>query len=236
MFNLSITVCEIFFCLLRAKENLGFGISKLTVVRNNLTRPSLKPTKRIYLWHVVSGSSEKELLLSGSELEHLYIWEIFPVIHQSGNCLEIQVTKDFPHGPGVKNVPCSAGRVGSIPGRGTKIPHEAEQLSPYTRTREPMCHNYWACVLKLESPVCCNSRFCVLQLRPNAAQYLKYFQKKRKEKVQVTNLIPISMWENVDSVLLCWGYLNEGCCFHHETCINNCGLREGKEYKKKKKS
>lgn len=73
MFNLSVTGCEIFFCLLRAKENLGFGIPKLTVVRNNLTRPSLKPTKRIYLWHVASGSNEKELLLSGSELEHLCI-------------------------------------------------------------------------------------------------------------------------------------------------------------------
>ena len=62
----------------------------------------------------------------------------------------------------------------------------------------------------------------------------KILSKKRKE-VQVTNLIPISMWKNVDSVLfLCWVYLNEGCYFHHETCINNCGLKEGKEYKKKK--
>lgn len=56
----------------------------------------------------------------------------------------------------------------------------------------------------------------------------------KKRKVQVTNLIPISMWKNVDSVLLCWVYLNGDCCFHHETCINNCGLREGKEHKKKK--
>lgn len=60
-------------------------------------------------------------------------------------------------------------------------------------------------------------------------------KKKKRKEVQVTNLIPTSMWKNVDSVLfLCWVYLNEGCCFHHETCISNCGLREGKEYKKKK--
>ena len=64
------------------------------------------------------------------------------MIHQSGNCLELQVIKDFPHGPVVKNLPCGAGHVGSIPDRGTKIPHEAEQLSPYTTAREPMCQNY----------------------------------------------------------------------------------------------
>ena len=88
---------------------------------------------------------------------------------------------------------------------------------------------------KTREPICCNRRFRVLQLGPSAAKYIKYFQKKRKEE-QVTNLIPISMWKNVGSVLfLCWVYLNEGCCFHHETCINNCGLKEGKEYKKKKK-
>ena len=30
---------------------------------------------------------------------------------------------DFPGGPVVKNLPSSAGDVGSIPGQGTKIPH-----------------------------------------------------------------------------------------------------------------
>ena len=39
------------------------------------------------------------------------------MIHQSGNCLELQVIKDFPHGPVVKNLPCGAGHVGSIPDR-----------------------------------------------------------------------------------------------------------------------
>ena len=36
---------------------------------------------------------------------------------------------DFPGGPVVKNLPCNAGDVGSIPGQGTKIPHDTKQLS-----------------------------------------------------------------------------------------------------------
>ena len=33
-------------------------------------------------------------------------------------------------GPVVKNPPCNAGDVGSIPGQGTKIPHAMGQLRP----------------------------------------------------------------------------------------------------------
>ena len=44
--------------------------------------------------------------------------------------------RDFPGGPVVKDPPSSAGDVGSIPGRGTKIPHAAGQLTKLTR------HNY----------------------------------------------------------------------------------------------
>ena len=36
----------------------------------------------------------------------------------------------FPPGPVVENLPSSAGDVGLIPGRGTKIPHTMEQLRP----------------------------------------------------------------------------------------------------------
>ena len=43
---------------------------------------------------------------------------------------------DFPGGPEVKNPPSSAGDMGSIPGRGTKIPHATGQLSPRATTRE----------------------------------------------------------------------------------------------------
>ena len=38
--------------------------------------------------------------------------------------------QDFPGGPVVKNLPCNAGDGGLIPGRGSKIPHAAKQLSP----------------------------------------------------------------------------------------------------------
>ena len=44
--------------------------------------------------------------------------------------------RDFAGGPVVKNPPSSAGDLGLIPGRGTKIPHAAGQLS--------LRRNYWA--------------------------------------------------------------------------------------------
>ena len=58
------------------------------------------------------------------------------------NCTSIEKThtRDFPGGPVVKNPPSNAGDVDSIPGRGTKIPHAAGQLSP--RALEPARHNY----------------------------------------------------------------------------------------------
>ena len=71
---------------------------------------------------------------------------------------------NFPGGPVVKNLPCNAGDVGSIPGQGTKIPHAAGQLS--------LRHNHWT-----RESVNCNERSCmmqqrscVLQLRPDAAK------------------------------------------------------------------
>ena len=39
--------------------------------------------------------------------------------------------RDFPGGPVVKNLPSNAGNAGLIPGRGTKIPHAAGQISPH---------------------------------------------------------------------------------------------------------
>ena len=54
-------------------------------------------------------------------------------------------TWDFTGGPVVKNPPCNAGDAGSIPGRGTKVPHAVEQLSLHVtllslRALEPRCH------------------------------------------------------------------------------------------------
>ena len=45
--------------------------------------------------------------------------------------------RDFPCGLVVKNVPFRAGDGGSIPGRGTKIPHATGRLSLHTATTEP---------------------------------------------------------------------------------------------------
>ena len=42
--------------------------------------------------------------------------------------------------PGVKNTPCNAGDVGSIPGQGTKIPHTLGQLSPHLTVRKSRHH------------------------------------------------------------------------------------------------
>ena len=44
-------------------------------------------------------------------------------------------------GPEVKNSPSSAGDVGSIPGRGTKIPHATGQPSLHVTAREFVPHN-----------------------------------------------------------------------------------------------
>ena len=50
-------------------------------------------------------------------------------------------SRDFPGGPVVENLPSNAGKMGLIPGLGTKIPPAVGQLSADTTTREPMHHN-----------------------------------------------------------------------------------------------
>ena len=50
------------------------------------------------------------------------IWEVIPF--RKG--LKIQMDRDFPGGPVVKNLPCNAGDAGSIPGWGTKIPQAGQ--------------------------------------------------------------------------------------------------------------
>ena len=62
------------------------------------------------------------------------------------------ITRDFPGVPVVKNLPANAGDVGSIPGRGTKIPHAAEQLSPCLTTTELSRFNEKACVPQTTEP------------------------------------------------------------------------------------
>ena len=45
----------------------------------------------------------------------------------------------------VKNLPCNAGEVGSIPGWGTKIPQAVGQLSPGATSKDPMGHKKILC-------------------------------------------------------------------------------------------
>ena len=61
--------------------------------------------------------------------------------------------RDFPGGPVVKNPPSNAGDVGSIPGRGTKIPHAVGQLSPRTKSTELARLNERACVPQTTEPM-----------------------------------------------------------------------------------
>ena len=48
---------------------------------------------------------------------------------------------DFSRSPVVENPSYNAGDAGSIPGRGTKIPHAAGKLSPHATNTEPVHHN-----------------------------------------------------------------------------------------------
>ena len=61
----------------------------------------------------------------------------------------IVIPEDFPGGPVVKNLLCSAGDAGSIPGWGTKIPHAMEQLSLHATTGQSVHHNEGSCVMQL---------------------------------------------------------------------------------------
>ena len=74
-----------------------------------------------------------------------------------------QLRRDFPGGPVVKNPPCNARDMGSIPGQRTKILHAMEQLSPRATTRQSVCH-------KERSHVTQQRRPSMLQLRPHTAK------------------------------------------------------------------
>ena len=71
----------------------------------------------------------------------------------------MQTLRDFLGVSVLTSLPCNAGNVGLILGRGTKIPHAAEQLSPSNATTEP------ACVPRLENVL--QRSIYMPQLRPN---------------------------------------------------------------------
>ena len=80
------------------------------------------------------------------------------------------VPGDFPGGPVVKNLPCSAGDIGSIPAWETRIPHAVEQLSLHTATREFSCCNGRSLMMQQKPHV--------LQLRPNAGKSINQTKKE----------------------------------------------------------
>ena len=53
----------------------------------------------------------------------------------------MKIWGDFPGGLALKNMPCNARDVGSIPGQGTNIPHAQGQPSPCITATELACHN-----------------------------------------------------------------------------------------------
>ena len=56
---------------------------------------------------------------------------------------------DFPGGPGMKNQPCNAEDVDSIPVWATKIPHATGQLGLRPTTPESPCHRELVCQKKI---------------------------------------------------------------------------------------
>ena len=64
------------------------------------------------------------------------------------------------------NLPCNAGDMGLLPGRGTKIPQAAEQLSLQTTTAEPA--HFGVHAPHLESPHAATTGARVTQAGPHA--------------------------------------------------------------------
>ena len=55
---------------------------------------------------------------------------------------ELESIRDFPAVPVIKNPPSNSGEAGLIPGLGSKIPHDMEQLSP-SATNTKTAHCIW---------------------------------------------------------------------------------------------
>ena len=66
----------------------------------------------------------------------------------------------------VKNLHSNAGDVGSIPGRGTKIPHAAGQLSPHATTIELVRLNEGTRVLQTTESTRFGARVPQLERKP----------------------------------------------------------------------
>ena len=81
-------------------------------------------------WSVVKSPSFRCTELNEWMNEWMNEWKIWKALLKT-------LCRDFPSGTVVKNPPANAGDTGSTPGRGTKIPCAAGQLSLRTTTTEP---------------------------------------------------------------------------------------------------
>ena len=97
----------------------------------------------------VRGGMEWEFGVSRCKLLYRE-WINKVLLYSTEHYIQYPMIWDFPGGPVVKNLPSKAGDMGSIPGRGTKIPHAVGQLIPWTATTEPVCSGAHA--PQLESP------------------------------------------------------------------------------------
>ena len=109
------------------------GAGPLTSV---LTRPSGETEKHKVSWnffflsaatYILSRLAWDRMFWGGGGVFFLYLFFFF--IYIKYHC------GDFSGGPVVKNPPCNTVDMGSIPGRGTKIPLASEQLSPCRTSR-----------------------------------------------------------------------------------------------------
>ena len=116
----------------------------LIIVSCSLACPDrlLEITVPDHPWESVSGKALWYTLkwTYGDEIRSLYLGpgERQASIHvPTGNTVLLYRLRDFPDGPVVKSMPCSAGVTGSLPGQGTKIPHAKEQLRPRAASAAP---------------------------------------------------------------------------------------------------
>ena len=81
----------------------------------------------------------------------------------------MDIDRDLPGGPMVKNPPSNAQDLGSIPGQGTETLHAMGQLSQHVATVEPRCPGAPRLATR-EKAMTCNGGSYVTQLRPNTAE------------------------------------------------------------------
>ena len=82
----------------------------------------------------------------------------------------------------VKNPPSNTGDVGSIPGRGTKIPHATGELSPCAATTEPTRSGARMPQLERSPRTATKSPCAAAKTRRSQINKIKELKKRREQK------------------------------------------------------